>query len=307
MPGSTPTQPGATTRVLESPFASEPVHVPKAIVGAATGRIPWHRGHDLFVFPDRIILSKVGRQSYLPSATKRRLAQDGRLTAGMLAMRKKSRVLDVNGVTDVDIWRKPSGGRATFWLSNGSHVDFDWLSFRNAQDPEDLINKVLFDRVDRVEPRLSGFVWGIVARVALTVAMVTLLIAAGIGAFVGATTLLDDGPAPPPPPPPPTTLPANVQAAQAELAQACPAWHGFEGRRGLGDRPAPADLKPVVDGMRGHFDAAAAAVAADYQAARDELVWLQDYANRTNEMAVREAAARVRFAMNAVDGACRGI
>lgn len=260
----------------------------------------------MFVFPDRIVLTKVGRQSYLPSATKKRLAQDSRLTAGMLSMRRKSRVLTLGHITDVDIWRKPTGGRATFWLANGSHVDFDWLSWRNARDPEDLINKVLFDRVDRVEPSISGFVWGIVARAALTLALVAMVVAAGVGAAIGAGTLLDDGPPKPPPPPPPTTLPANVEQAQAELGKVCPGWLAFENRKGLGDRPAPADLKPVIDPMRAPFDAAAAAMPK-YERARDQVAWLQDYANRSDEMAVREGTAPLRFALNTVDDACRNL
>jgi hypothetical protein len=279
---------------------------PTAFVGAATGRVPWHRSHDIFVFRDRIILTKVGRQSYVPSSTRKRLAQDSRLTAGMLAMRKKARVLHLSAVNDVDVWRKPTGGRATFMLSNGSHVDFDWLSLRNTRDPEDLINKVLSDRVDRVEPSISAFVGGVVARLAFAVAVLAAFVAAAVGGAFGVSALLDDGPPAPPPPPPPTTLPANVQTARAELAKVCPGWLAFENRRGLGDRPAPGELKAVIDGMRGPFDAAAAADAS-YVVARDQVAWLQDYAGRPDDVAVREAAARVRFALNSVDAACRGL
>jgi hypothetical protein len=260
----------------------------------------------MFVFPDRIILTRVKRQTYLPSATKKRLAQDGRLTAGMLAMRKQSRVLHLNNVGDIDIWRKPTGGRATFWLSNSSHVDFDWLTARNEVDPETLINAVAFDRVDRVEPSTAGFVWGIVARVTMMIALLVALVAGVGAAVVGGQALLDGGPPPPPPAPQATTLPANVQAAHAELAKVCPGWLAFDNRRGLGDRPAPADLKPVVDGMRGPFDAAAAADDT-YVDGRDQVAWLQDYASRSDDVAVREAAARVRFAMRAVDGTCRSV
>lgn len=279
---------------------------PKALIGAATGRVPWHRGHDMFVFPDRIILTRVRRQSYLPSATKKRLTQDSRLTAGMLAMRKTSRVLHTNAITDVDVWRKPTGGRATFLLSDGSDVDFDWLSLRNERDPEDLINKVLSDRVDRVAPSMSAFVGGIVARAAFAIAMIAAFTAATVGAAIGIGTVLDGGPPEPPPPPPPTTLPANVEAARGELGTVCPSWVAFENRKGLGDRPAPAELKPVVDGMRPAFDAAAASDPS-YEKARDQVVWLQDYASRADDVAVREAAARVRFALHAVDAACRGL
>jgi hypothetical protein len=126
-----------------------------------------------------------------------------------------------------------------------------------------------------------------------------------VAAYLGLSTLLEGDPPPPPPPAPTTTLPAPEQAARTSLQQACPAWQQFAGGVAPGDRPDPAALRPVVDGMRPWFVAAADAGADPiYATARDEVGYLQDYARRPVDDVARESVSRVTFAMRTVSSAC---
>jgi hypothetical protein len=126
-----------------------------------------------------------------------------------------------------------------------------------------------------------------------------------VAAYLGLSALLHGDPPPPPPPAPPTTLPAAEQAARTALQQACPAWQQFAGSVPAGDRPVPTAMRPVVDGIRPWFVAAADSNADPiYAAARDEVGYLQDYARRPVDDVARESVSRVEFAMRTVSSAC---
>jgi hypothetical protein len=94
-------------------------------------------------------------------------------------------------------------------------------------------------------------------------------------------------------------------AARTELSAACPPWQMFAGSVHAGDRPDPVALRPIVDGIRPRFENAAGAGAYPaYAAARDEVVFLQDYAHRAPDVAARESVSRVAWAMRTVSAAC---
>jgi hypothetical protein len=134
---------------------------------------------------------------------------------------------------------------------------------------------------------------------------VSILVA--VGAFLGASALFKADPPPPPPPAPPTTLPPAEQMARAELRGTCPAWLDFAANVATGDRPDPAAMHPIVDGLRPHFDAAASAPGADaaYAPARDELAYLQDLATKPADAMGRESVSRVHYSMDKVTTACQ--
>ncbi|MGH9267051.1 MAG: hypothetical protein ACRD0D_02630, partial [Acidimicrobiales bacterium] len=70
-----------------------------------------------------------------------------------------------------------------------------------------------------------------------------------------------------------------------------------------GIRPDQAQIRPVVDAMRPGFDSAAAADPA-VGPARDQLAWLQDYAQMPADAAGRVSASSVAFAVSSVTRAC---
>jgi hypothetical protein len=99
------------------------------------------------------------------------------------------------------------------------------------------------------------------------------------------------------------TIPPAEQMARAELRSGCPAWTSYAATIPAGERPDPGALKPVVNPLRPHFDAAAGAVAS-YGAARDEVAYLQDYAGRDADAIARESVSRVAYAVSTVSAAC---
>jgi hypothetical protein len=135
----------------------------------------------------------------------------------------------------------------------------------------------------------------------MAIAGIVAFVLAGVG--FGLSKLLAPGPPPPPPPPPPVTIPPAEQMARAELNQACPPWTAFAEGIKPGDRPDPAAMRPIVDGIRARFDAAAGAVPA-YGAARDEVAYLQDYSRRDADAIERESVSRVGYAVSTVSAAC---
>jgi hypothetical protein len=94
---------------------------------------------------------------------------------------------------------------------------------------------------------------------------------------------------------------------RAELRPSCPSWLDFAANVGTGDRPDPAALRPIVDGLRPHFDAAAGVAGADasYGSARDELGYLQDLARKPADAVGRESVSRVHYSMDKVTSACQ--
>lgn len=210
-----------------------------------------------------------------------------------------SRLLDAKVVDDVVVREDALSGKATIHLRNGEVVVVSWPGRKNrGAAVETILAHAFPGKVDQGPADLAPRVIR-----AMAAAGVVLLVAAG--AWTGASVLLRKDPPPPAPAAAAPTLSPAEQAARAELAVACPPWQAFAAGVPAGERPDPVQLRPIVDGIRGRFDAAAGAGAdASYAAARDEVAYLQDYGRRTPESAGQESVSRLIWAMRSVSSAC---
>jgi len=220
------------------------------------------------------------------------------LTAGQLAARDPSaRVIEERNVVDVAVREDPVSTQVTAKLRDGEVLSFGWLGYKNRGiSAENLLAGVFPGKVDQAPSENAG-------RAVKAVAALGVVILLGVGASLGLSRLLADGPPPPPPPAPTTTVPPAEQAARNELQGVCGSWASFAAGVRAGDRPDPVALRPVADGLKPRFDAAAAALP-DYEAARNEVAYLQDYARRPPDAIARESSSRVGFALNAISAAC---
>lgn len=220
------------------------------------------------------------------------------LSSGQLAgLDPANRVIDTNVVDEVLVREDQVGGRASIHLTSGERVTLSWWGFHNRRvEAEHLLADVFPGRVDQDDPAVVQRIFKAGAALACSIAMVLAL-------FAGASVLLKADPPPPAPPAPPVTVPPAEQALRAGLAPSCAPWTAFAASLTPGDRPTPASLRPIVDGLRAPFDAAAAA-SADYVAARDEVVYLQEYSRRPPDAIARESVSRVGYAIRQVSLAC---
>ena len=283
-----PARPVRTEPVAPPPPAEPPAprRAPGAAVGVLRGGRCGRSKADAVVYDGMLVVASRGASAEL-------------LAPQLAAQDPGSRLLDAKVVDDVVVREDALSGKATIRLRNGEVVVLSWPGRKNrGASAETLLAHAFPGKVDQGS---SDVVRRLVrAMVALAVALVV-----GAGVWAGASVLLREDPPPPPPPPPAPTLSPAEQSARAELAQACPPWQAFAAAVPAGDRPDPTQLRPIVDGIRGRFDAAADAGADPaYAAARDEVAYLQDYGRRTPDAAGQESVSRLAWAMRSVSSAC---
>lgn len=231
---------------------------------------------------------------------KKAAAARARLSAGQLAgLEESNRLIPGSAVDEVLVREDKVGGRACLKLTSGERVVLSWWGPHNrGVEAENLLADAFPGRVDQDDP-------AVVQRIFKAIAGLALVVAVMVAVVFAASSLLASEPPPPAPPAPPVTVPPAEQALRDQLGPACGPWMAFAEGVAAADRPNPAALRPVVDGLRGPFDAAAAA-STDYTAARDEVVYLQDYARRPADAAARESVSRVGYAIRQVSQACAG-
>lgn len=222
------------------------------------------------------------------------------LTSGQLAAQDaSSRILAADAVEEALVREDAISGQARIKMRVGDDVVVRWPGWKNrGVSAENLLAHSFPGKVDQGSPEIAKRT----VRVMMTLGLSILL---AVAAYVGLSALLESDPPPPPPPAPPTTLAPAEQAARAALQPVCASWQQFVGSVPVGERPNPGALRPVVDGMRPAFVAAADAGADPlYATARDEVGYLQDYARRPVDVVARESVSRVSFAMRTVSSAC---
>jgi hypothetical protein len=227
-------------------------------------------------------------------------APENLLAPQLAAQDPASRLLDARSVDDVSVREDVFGGQATLRLRDGEVVVVGWPGRGNrGVSVENLLAHAFPGKVDQgpaeIGRRAVRFFAG------LAVSLVVLA-----AAVAGLSVLFRSDPPPPPPAAPPVTVPPVEQAARTELQAACPPWQSFAAGVPAGERPDPAQLRPIIDGIKGRFDAAATLEGVDpsYVAAREEVLYLQDYSRRTPEAVGLESISRVAYAMRVVSGAC---
>ena len=190
-------------------------------------------------------------------------------------------------------------GQARIKLRAADDVVVRWPGWKNRSVlAENLLAHAFPGTVDQGSPEIAK-------RTVRLMVGLGLAILVAVAAYLGLSTLLEGDPPPPPPPAPTTTLPPAEQSARAALQPACPPWQQFAGGIPIGERPDPTAMRPIVDGMRPSFDAAADTGAdPQYASARDEVGYLQEYARRPVADVARESVSRVSFAVRAVTAAC---
>lgn len=272
-----------------SPMGPEPVEpppprVPGAPLGVLQSVRLGRRSVDVVVYDTSMVLARRGAPR--------------NLTAGQLAAHDSSaRLIEERAVVDVTVREDKVSSQVTVHLRDGEVVSFAWLGFRNrGLSAENLLAGVFPGKVDQAPSAIAQ-------RAVKAMGALGVLLLLGVGVSIGLARLLEEGPPPPPPPPPTTTLPLVEQTARQELEGVCASWTSFASGIRAGDRPDPVALRPVVDGLKPRFDAAAVAVA-DYEAARNEVVYLQDYARRPPDAIARESSSRVGFALTTISSAC---
>ncbi len=220
------------------------------------------------------------------------------LTASQLAAHDPSaRMIEERVVVDLAVREDYVSSQVTVNLRDGEVLSFGWLGYKNRGfSAENLLAGAFSGKVDQAPSAITG-------RTVKAMALLGAFILLGVGASMGLSRLLAEGPPPPPPPAPTTTIPPAEQAARAELGGVCGSWATFASGIRAGDRPDPIALRPVADGLKPRFDAAAA-LLPDYEAARNEVVYLQDYARRPPDAIARESSSRVGFALNTISSAC---
>lgn len=274
-----------------APAAPPPSRHAAAPLGTISRARVGRRRVDAVAFENGLVLAA------RPRGKKAAAARAG-LSAGQLAgLEESNRLIPASAVEEVLVREDKVGGRASVQLTSGERVVLSWWGPHNRSvEAEHLLADTFPGRVDQDDP-------AVVKRVLKGVAALAVGVAAVVAVFAGASALLASDPPPPAPPAPPVTVAPAEQALRAELAPACGPWMAFAGAMAPGDRPNPAALRPVVDGLRGPFDAAAAA-SPDYAVARDEVVYLQDYARRPADATARESVSRVGYAVRQVSDAC---
>lgn len=285
-------QPGPVAPAIAAPVevadTAEPraPRVPVAIVPRAW--VARQGIFDVVVYDDALVLAKARRGR----------AKLSQLSPGQVAgLHEKNRLVPFSHISDVDVWERPTGGQATVWLADGSRLVFSWLKPLTGQtDVTALLTDLMPAKVDLAEP-------SVVVRVARIAIRVAAVMVAVVGLKLGLGVLLRADPPRPAPPAPPTTLSPAQRVAHDELARACAPWRTFVAQLAPGARPDPAALRPIVDGMRPRFDAAAGADPS-LAPATSELGWLQDYARRPPTEAAKESGGRITFAIRLVDSAC---
>ena len=263
-----------------------PPRAPGAPVAVIRSAKAGRRKTDAVVYDGMLVLASRGAPEHL-------------LAPQLAAQDAGSRRLDGDLVDDVVVREDAMGGKARIHLRSGEVVSLSWPGRKNrGASVENLLAHAFPGKVDQGSSELG-------ARAVRAVAAVGAAILVLAGLFVGLSALLQGDPASEAPPAPPPTLAPAEQTARDELTAACPPWQAFAAAVPAGDRPDPAQLRPVVEGIRGRFEAAAATGAdPSYAAARDEVIYLQDYAGRTAEAARMESISRVSWAMRTVSAAC---
>lgn len=286
-PGTRPVRPPDEPLPPRPPEPVDPPPPPRA-PGEALGVLQsvrlGRRTVDVVVYDSSIVLARRGAPR--------------NLTAGQLAAQNPSaRTIDERAVVDVAVREDRLSSRVTMQLRDGEVLSFGWLGSKNrGRSAENLLAGVFPGKVDQAPSAITQ-------RTVKAMAVLGVLILLGVGAWVGLSRVLEDGPPPPPPLPPATTIPPAEQAAREEIRGVCAAWTSFASGIRPGDRPDPLALRPVVDGLKPRFDAAAAAMP-DFEAARNEVAYLQDYARRPPNAIARESSSRVGFAVATVSAAC---
>lgn len=269
---------------LEVP--TTPTRLPGAPFGIVRSGRLGRRKVDLVAYDGHLVIAKRG-------------APDN-LSSGQLAAQDASnRIVAADAVEEAIVREDAVSGQVRIVLRNGDDVVVRWPGWKNrGVSAENLLAHSFPGKVDQGSAEIAKRT----VRVMMTLGVSILL---AVAAYLGLSALLKGDPPPPPPPAPPTTLPAPEQAARTALQQACPPWREFAASVPVGERPNPTTLRPVVDGMRPWFVAAADAGADPiYAAARDEVGYLQEYARRPVADVARESVSRVMFAMRTVTSAC---
>lgn len=263
-----------------------PARLPGAPVGVIRSGRLGRRKVDLVAYDGNLVVAKRG-------------APDNLLSGQLAAQDPSSRILTAEAVEEALVREDALSGQARIKLRVGDDVVVRWPGWRNRGVlAENLLAHSFPGKVDQGSPEIAQRTVRVM--VGLGVAILVAVVA-----YLGLSALLKSDPPPPPPPAPPTTLAPAEQAARAALQQACPPWQEFAGSVPTGDRPNPTAMRPVVDGMRPWFVAAADAGAdPSYATARDEVGYLQEYARRPVEDVARESVSRVSFAMRTVSSAC---
>lgn len=284
-------KPVGTPRPQPAAMASEPSPAPPTAPGAPLGIVRrvriGRRLLDLAVYEGAAVLARRSRTD-----------MSGLTVGQAAAAHPENRMIAAAEVDDIAVREDGLSGRARIRLRKGERLALSWWGRGNrGLAVENLLSHAFPGTVDQAPPQIPLRVAKAVAAVAGALAVFFVV--------MKAVAVLTPDPAPPPPPPAaaPVTLPPAEEAARTALAPACSTWRTFAPTVPVGERPAPAALRPVADAARGGFDAAAAA-SADYAPARDELAYLQAYAKRPAPEAAKESLARVRYAMDAVSAAC---
>jgi hypothetical protein len=279
-------KPSTLPAVVEAP-KPEPRH-PGAPVGVVRHGKLRRRSVDVVVYDGSVVIAKRGTPT--------------NLTASQLAAQQpSSRLVPADSVADVVVREDVVSGQARVHLRNGDELVIRWPAWRNrGASVENMLTHAFPGKVDQGDPEIVKRT----VRVMMTIGVAILV---AVGSFLGASALFKSDPPPPPPPAPPTTLPPVEQMVRAELRGSCPAWLDFAANVRAGDRPDPAAMRPIVDGLRPHFDTVAgiAGVDAGYPAARDEVAYLQDLARKPADAVGRESVSRVHYAMDKVTDSCQ--
>lgn len=270
---------------------AEPVRAPR-LPGAPWGVIRsgrmGRRKVDLVAYDGNLVIAKRGAPE--------------NLTSGQLAAQDpSSRIVAAEAVEEALVREDAVSGQVRLKMRAGDDLVVRWPAWKNRGfSAENLLAHSFPGKVDQGSPEIAKRTVRVMVGLGVTILL-------AVVAYLGLSALLEGDPPPPPPPAPPTTLAPAEQAARSALQQpqACPAWQAFAGSVPTGERPNPAAMRPVVDGMRPAFVAAADAGSdPSYVTARDEVGYLQEYARRAVEDVARESISRVSFAMRTVSSAC---
>ncbi|HET9443812.1 MAG TPA: hypothetical protein VFO65_10835 [Acidimicrobiales bacterium] len=284
-------RPPAPSAPVEPPPPPAPEHHRGVALGTVNGARSGRRRYDAVIYDGCVVLARRPR-------SKAARASRAAMTAAQLAnVHPDNRLMADTAVDDVTVREDAVGGRARFKLRSGETVTLSWWGPTNrGVDAERLLHAAFPGRVDQSSPEVAGRVARGLGTVAAAVAVVMVLVT-----FV--PKVFEKDPPPPPPPPPVTTLPPAEQALRAEVAAACVPWNEQVAALPAGTRPGPEVLRGPTAGMKGAFDNAAAASPA-WTVARDELAYLQDYAGRPADAALRESVSRINYAIRTVSVAC---
>jgi hypothetical protein len=273
--------------LVEPATPQPPPRAPGAPVGVIRGARMARRKVDLVAYDGNLVVAKRGAPE--------------NLTSGQLAAQDPgSRLLAADNVSDAIVREDAVSGQVRIHMAHTTEeLVVRWPGWKNrGVSAENLLAHSFPGKVDQGSPEIAK-------RTIRVMAGLGGAILAAVVLYLGLSALLKGDPPPPPPPAPTTTLSPPEQAARAALQPVCPGWQQFAGGVAPGERPNPTALRPVADGMREAFVAAADAGADPlYATARDEVGYLQDYARRPVEDVARESVSRVAFAMRTVTSAC---